>query len=197
MCWSHAVGPSGHVTTLEFSSEYALTAEEAFAKNNIQNIKVLVGDAKDSYVFLPVHFYFPFNWSCDEMATKMLILKYSLKIIANDLDEPFDLVFIDADKVSYPTYLSLILSLSSPSSTTTRILRPGGIILADNILRRGLIADSSSANPWSTRMKEEGRWREEDMKALDEFNKALVGSERIETFLMPMFDGLGCGRLID
>jgi hypothetical protein len=46
-------------------------------------------------------------------------------------------------------------------------------------------------------MKEENRWTEDDMKALDEFNKALVGSERIETFSMPMFDGLGCGRLVD
>jgi len=32
---------------------------------------------------------------------------------------------------------------------------------------------------------------------LDEFNEAWVRSERIETFLMPMFDGLGCGRLLD
>ena len=73
---------------------------------------------------------------------------------------------------------------------------PGATILADNILRRGLIADSSSANPWSERMKDK-LWQDGDMKALDEFNKALVSSDRIETFLMPMFDGLGCGLLAD
>jgi predicted O-methyltransferase YrrM len=106
-------------------------------------------------------------------------------------------VFIDADKTSYPAYLSLILSLSSSSSSTPRLLRPGGIILADNILRRGLVADSSPANPWVAKAKAEKTWREGDMKALDEFNKAMVGSERIETILMPMFDGLGCGRLVD
>jgi len=168
MGWAHAVGPSGHVTALEFSPEYASLAEENFAKNNIKNIQVLVGDAKDS-----------------------------LKTLFKTLEEPFDLVFIDADKASYPAYLSLILSLSSPSSNTPRLLRPGGIILADNVLRRGLVAESSSANPWAARAKAEKTWREGDMKALDEFNKAMVGSERIETFLMPMFDGLGCGRLID
>jgi tRNA A58 N-methylase Trm61 len=48
MCWAHAVGPSGHVTTLEFSPDYAIEAEKAFDKNNIKNIQVLIGDAKDS-----------------------------------------------------------------------------------------------------------------------------------------------------
>jgi predicted O-methyltransferase YrrM len=120
-----------------------------------------------------------------------------LKTLAKTLEEPFDLVFIDADKTSYPAYLSLILSLSSPTSTTPRLLRTGGIILADNVLRRGLVADSSPANPWVAKAKAEKTWRAGDMKALDEFNKAMVGNERIETFLMPMFDGLGCGRLLD
>ena len=35
------------------------------------------------------------------------------------------------------------------------------------------------------------------MEALDIFNKELVNNERLETFLMPMFDGLGMGRLVD
>jgi hypothetical protein len=46
-------------------------------------------------------------------------------------------------------------------------------------------------------MKNENLWRAGDMKAIDEFNKALVADKRVETFLMPMFDGLGMGRLLD
>jgi predicted O-methyltransferase YrrM len=71
--------------------------------------------------------------------------------------------------------------------------------MADNILRRGLIADSSNANPWSNKLKQQGEaaWAEGDMKALDEFNKMMAKEERIETFLMPMFDGLGMGLLKD
>jgi predicted O-methyltransferase YrrM len=127
---------------------------------------------------------------------------HSLKTLAKSLDEPFDLIFIDADKPSYPAYLSLILSLSDPSSSTTRLLRPGGIILADNILRCGLVVDRSPANPWSGIINKKNplwnpTWKESDLTALDEFNKALVGSERVDTFLMPLFDGLGCGRLLD
>jgi predicted O-methyltransferase YrrM len=114
----------------------------------------------------------------------------------SNLKEPFDLIFIDADKTSYPNYLSLILS-SSTSSSETRLLRAGGLIIADNVLRRGLIADSSEANPWAGHAKAERTWREGDMNALKEFNNQMLQSERLETFLMPMFDGLGMARLVD
>lgn len=119
-----------------------------------------------------------------------------LKSLAESLKEPYDLVFIDADKSSYPTYLSLILSLST-STATTRLLRPGGLIIADNILRRGLIADSSDTNPYAVRAKSENLWQEGDMDALKAFNKQMVESDRLDTFLMPMFDGLGMARLLD
>jgi len=170
LAWASAVGPEGHVTALEFSPEYAAIAEETFAKNGISNTEVIIGDARES-----------------------------IKNLVTSLKEPYDLIFIDADKTSYPTYLSLILDLSAPNSKTTRLLRKGGIILADNILRRGLIADSSDANPWSDpELQSQGRiWKSEDLKALDSFNKELVSNKRIDTFLMPMFDGLGMGRLVD
>jgi|SRR5450432_70019 len=105
------------------------------------------------------------------------------------------MIFIDADKTSYPTYLSLILNLSQPSTQKTRLLRPGGVIMADNILRRGLVADDSDANPWSNAGNK--TWHEGDLQALDRFNKMMVEEERLETFLMPMFDGLGMARMKD
>jgi predicted O-methyltransferase YrrM len=49
-------------------------------------------------------------------------------------EAPFDLIFIDADKVSYPDYFPWALKLS----------RPGSLIIADNIVRKGAVADESS-----------------------------------------------------
>jgi predicted O-methyltransferase YrrM len=46
-------------------------------------------------------------------------------------DEPFDVVFIDADKVTYPQYLEWAI----------RLTRPGALIIADNVVRRGGVAD--------------------------------------------------------
>jgi predicted O-methyltransferase YrrM len=165
--WSHAVGPEGHVTSLEFNPEFAKIAEETWDKNGIANTEVIVGDARES-----------------------------LKSIASTLKTPYDLIFIDADKGSYPTYLSLFLSLSPPGSST-RLLKLGGVIMVDNILRRALVADPSDANPWSSKLRQQGErvWKEGDIEALDEFNKALVADKRLETFLMPMFDGLGLARM--
>ena len=108
------------------------------------------------------------------------------------------MIFIDADKEGYPVYLDLILSQSVPGSSK-RLLKPNGIVLADNILRRGLVADPSDANPWASEVKRssERTWKERDLQALDVFNKKLASDPRFETFLMPMFDGLGMGRLVD
>lgn len=53
-----------------------------------------------------------------------------------NLDAPFDLVFIDADKPNNPLYLEWALKLS----------RPGTVIVADNVVRGGEVADSNSAN---------------------------------------------------
>src|SRR4051794_6923437 len=54
-------------------------------------------------------------------------------------EQPFDLVFIDADKVSYPYYLEWAI----------RLTRPGSLIIADNVVRRGGVAapgdDTASA----------------------------------------------------
>jgi predicted O-methyltransferase YrrM len=50
---------------------------------------------------------------------------------------PFDLIFIDADKERNPEYLSWALELS----------RPGTLIVADNVVRGGAVADSTDADP--------------------------------------------------
>lgn len=104
----------------------------------------------------------------------------------------FDLVFLDADKTSYVAYLELILALSQPGSTN-RLLRAGGIIMADNVLRYGLVADASEANPWHNH----GENTTMECQILDEFNKKMKSDKRLEALLMPVFDGLGLARLVD
>jgi predicted O-methyltransferase YrrM len=54
-----------------------------------------------------------------------------------ELEGPFDLIFVDADKRSNPQYLEWALRLS----------RPGTLIVADNVVRGGAVADPASADP--------------------------------------------------
>jgi predicted O-methyltransferase YrrM len=53
------------------------------------------------------------------------------------LSGPFDLIFIDADKESYPEYLTASVALS----------RPGTVIIADNVVREGEVANPTSDDP--------------------------------------------------
>jgi predicted O-methyltransferase YrrM len=52
--------------------------------------------------------------------------------------EPFDLIFIDADKGNYPSYIDWALKLS----------RPGTLIVADNVIGAGAIAAADGQEPW-------------------------------------------------
>lgn len=61
----------------------------------------------------------------------------TLPRLAEEKAGPFDLVFIDADKPSIPEYLEWSLLLS----------RPGTLILVDNVVRDGAVADAASADP--------------------------------------------------
>jgi caffeoyl-CoA O-methyltransferase len=82
----------------------------------------------------------------------------------------FDFAFLDADKENYLRYYELAL----------RLVRPGGLIVADNTLWSGRVADSDN--------------REITTLALREFNARLHGDERIELSLVPIGDGLTLAR---
>jgi len=60
----------------------------------------------------------------------------SLQDLIDEGSEPFDFIFIDADKESYPTYLELSLQLS----------RAGTVIVADNVIRDGEVVNSNSSD---------------------------------------------------
>ncbi|WP_406194494.1 O-methyltransferase [Kitasatospora sp. NBC_01560] len=61
----------------------------------------------------------------------------TLPQLAADGGEPFDLVFIDADKPSNPAYLEWAL----------RLTRPGSLIIGDNVVRDGAVTDPASTDP--------------------------------------------------
>jgi len=84
-----------------------------------------------------------------------------------DIDEKeFDLAFIDADKISYLSYYEALIPL----------LRPGGLILADNTLQSGGVADENNES--------------DNTRAMREFNDHVVADRRVVTVLLPIADGV-------
>jgi len=104
----------------------------------------------------------------DRSAQKEKIILYigdALQIIG-ELEETWDLVFIDADKVNYTNYFNLVLPK----------LRPGGLILADNVLFHGEV------------LEEEIKGK--NAKAIQLFNDHVLNRTDVEKLLLPVRDGL-------
>lgn len=89
------------------------------------------------------------------------------------LDQTFDLVFIDADKVNYPGYFNLIIEK----------MEHGGVILTDNVLWSGKVLEKVKANDKQT-------------NALLEYNRLVNEDPRVETVLLPIRDGLTITRVL-
>ncbi|WP_245707644.1 O-methyltransferase [Pseudonocardia oroxyli] len=83
------------------------------------------------------------------------------------LDEPFDLVFLDADKAGYLGYLDAVLE--------SGLLAEGGTICVDNTLMQGL--------PWTTGSGP-------NAAAVADFNRAVAADPRVEQVLVPLRDGV-------
>ena len=85
--------------------------------------------------------------------------------IVPDLDEVFDLVFIDADKTSYPEYYQMVFGK----------LRRGGFIIADNAL-------------WSGKVLQEKK--DSETEGIHRFNKMVLNDKRVDNVLWPLRDGV-------
>ena len=83
------------------------------------------------------------------------------------VEEDIDLVFIDADKKNYLNYYNLVIDK----------IRPGGFIIADNVLWSGKV------------LKTEGK-TDKDTQAILDFNRSVHEDQRVENVLFPIRDGL-------
>jgi caffeoyl-CoA O-methyltransferase len=86
------------------------------------------------------------------------------------VEEAFDLAFIDADKPNYSNYYEEIL----------KRLRPGGVLLADNVLWGGNVVNEEDSSPQT--------------RAIREFNAKLASDPRVECAMLPLSDGVTIAR---
>ena len=92
------------------------------------------------------------------------------RLIEDGASGSFDLAFIDADKGHYDAYYERSL----------RLLRPGGLLLIDNVLWGGKVADPSV--------------KDNDTQAIRDLNRKIYTDERVTAVLLPVADGLTLAR---
>lgn len=106
---ARAVGDAGQVVTLELEEANAEIARANLTRAGVaERVEVLVGPAATS-----------------------------AQALIDSGAEPFDVVFIDADKPSNPVYLNAAL----------RLTRPGAVIVVDNVVRDGAVVEPNSDDP--------------------------------------------------
>lgn len=106
---ARALQPGGRLITLEFDPKHAEVAKANIARAGLERVvDIRVGVALES-----------------------------LPAIAAEQIGPFDLIFIDADKVSAPDYFQWALKLS----------RVGSLIVVDNVVRKGEVANATTDDP--------------------------------------------------
>ncbi len=106
ICMARALPPNGQLITCELDPHHAEVATKNLAQAKLADkVKVLLGSAVES-----------------------------LAILVAQKAEPFDLVFIDADKPNNPNYVAAALALT----------KSGSVIVVDNVIRGGKVADATN-----------------------------------------------------
>ena len=137
VCLLRGMGEGGQLYTFEYSPKHAEVAKESFAKAGF----------------------------AERVQIRVGPAIEKLKEI--EARGPFDLVFIDADKVSYPAYLDW----------AAQNLKVSGVVLGDNAFGWGQVPDSTEPGP----------------SALREFNQKLGSDKRWRATMIPTAEGLAMG----
>ena len=139
ICLASGLPEDGHLDTLEINDELEDLILEGFSRAGLrERISLHIGDCLET-----------------------------LKRFREEGREPYDLVFIDADKRDYPEYYELVFDL----------VRPGGWILADNVLWDGKVALDPLPQDRQT-------------LGIDNFNRRVASDPRVESVIIPIRDGL-------
>lgn len=139
ICLASGLPEDGHLDTLEINDELEDLILEGFSRAGLrERISLHIGDCLET-----------------------------LKRFREEGREPYDLVFIDANKRDYPEYYELVFDL----------VRPGGWILADNVLWDGKVALDPMPQDRQT-------------LGIDSFNRRVASDPRVESVIIPIRDGL-------
>ena len=100
------------------------------------------------------------------------IVKPALETLDELNDKKFDMVFIDADKMNYKMYYEKSL----------RLVNHGGLIIFDNVLWHGEVADEKNDDKFTINIRE--------------FNKFVSEDKRVEQIIIPLGDGMTVCRVL-
>jgi caffeoyl-CoA O-methyltransferase len=106
----------------------------------------------------------------DELPVRVDLRLQDARAGLAELSGPFDLAFLDGVKAEYEQYLDLVVPL----------LRPGGLVVVDNVLMSGTVAEKRS----------DGHWSDEQIATARAFNERLLTHPQLVGTITPVGDGI-------
>ena len=152
ICLASALPEGGHLDTLEINDELEDLILEGFERAGLdETIELHIGDCKET----------------------LRRLRTEMGLDQGDADPAklYDLVYMDANKREYCEYYELIFDM----------VRPGGLILADNVL-------------WDGKVCEDPMPQDKQTLGIARFNDMVSADERVESVILPLRDGLNLIR---
>ncbi|MBP2329140.1 O-methyltransferase [Kibdelosporangium banguiense] len=142
LCMARALPPDGRVVTCDINPKWPNIGREFWNRAEVgDRVEVRIGDAAQT-----------------------------LRDLLAEQAEPFDLVFVDADKAGYRNYFENALPL----------VRPGGLIVFDNVLFFGRVVDPAC--------------QDRDTAGIRKINELLRTDDRVEVCVLPVADGMTIAR---
>lgn len=132
------------------------------AEGLIKDGKLITIDPNEETNFFAAKFF-----NASSYASKIKLMEGQALDIIPELPDGIDLVFIDADKRNYLHYFNAVIGK----------VRPGGLIIADNVL-------------WSGKVVQDPEKMDADTKTIHQFNETVSNDRRVEVLLLPVRDGL-------
>jgi predicted O-methyltransferase YrrM len=111
------------------------------------------------------------NFARAGLGDRVSVLVGDAKLKLAKVAGPFDLIFQDGDKLQYSPLLDRLVAL----------LRPGGLLVTDNVLWDGEVVPDFVTNPQKNR---------DDTKAIAEYNERVAAHPELRTSVIPLRDGV-------
>lgn len=111
------------------------------------------------------------GWSRAGVADRITLHIGDARATLSTLEGPYDLVYMDANKREYVDYYNLVIGL----------VRPGGLILADDVL-------------WDGKLWQDPVPQDRQTQGIVAFNDLVVADKRVESVMLPIRDGLNVIR---
>lgn len=154
ICMGSALPEDGHLDTLELNDELEDLILEGFERAGLSDtIELHIGDCKETLV---------------RLRSEMGLTDGSSEVLS---DKMYDIVYIDANKREYCEYYELVFDM----------IRPGGLILADNVL-------------WDGKVCMDPLPQDKQTVGIANFNDMVTADPRVESVILPLRDGLNVIR---